>query len=157
MKNKILILLAVVLVFLAVEAIKYAFEGDEGKVRRTIYTGKALIEKEKALGVTGLISIDYYDDFGNDRRMLLLIAKDFFDSCKVILVKIDNLAIKVEDKNAVADIDATAYWQENNSKDVLYDVYKVKASFRKEKDGWKLIKLEFLEPEHMTILSPRIS
>jgi hypothetical protein len=151
------IFLAVLLAFLAVNVAKYIFEGDEGKVKRVIYTGKALIEKEKTIGLTDVISVDYYDDFDNDRRMLLLIAKDFFDSCKSIIIKIDNLSVKVEDKAAVADIYATAYWQENGSKDILYDVYKAKASFRKEEGGWRLIKLEFLEPEHMTILNPKVS
>jgi len=156
-KNRLLIVLAVVLVFLAVNVVTYIFEGDEGKVKRAIYTGKALIEKEKGLGLTNLISVDYYDDFGNDRRMLLLIAKDFFDSCKSIAIKIDNLDVKVEDKNAVADVEATAYWQENGSKDILYDVYKAKVFFRKEENGWKVVKFEFLEPENITILSPKVS
>ncbi|MDP3790154.1 MAG: hypothetical protein Q8R48_07125 [Candidatus Omnitrophota bacterium] len=157
MKNRLLIFLIASLVFLAANGLKYLLEGDEGKIKRVVYAGKALMEKKKALGLTGLISIDYYDDFSNDRRMLLLIARDFFDSCENILIKIDKMSIKAEDKNAVADIDATAYWKENGSKDILYDVYKVKASFRKEDGGWKLIKLEFLKPENINILSPRVS
>lgn len=150
-----LIVSAAILISLSAGTVKYIFEGDEGKVKRVIYAAKGLIEKEKPFGLTGLISVHYYDDFDNDRRALLLIAKDFFDSCESIAVRIDNIDVKVEDKDAVAAVDAAAYWQENGAKDILYDVYKLKALFRKEEGGWKLIKLEFLEPEDNALLNSR--
>ncbi len=63
MKNRLFIFLIVFLIFLSVNAVKCIFEGDEEKIKRAVYAGKTLIEKEKPLGLANLISIDYYDDF----------------------------------------------------------------------------------------------
>lgn len=131
-------------------------EGENGRLKRTIYKAKRLTERENILALVDHISPDYSDELGNDRRSLLLIAKSFFDDYRNILILIDVLEIEIEEKNAIAHIEATVYWQGNISSDITYDTVKVKASFRKKRNRWKLTELQFLEPEKKRLFNPMI-
>jgi hypothetical protein len=121
-----------------------------------VHRAKTFLEKKNLLGLADAVSADYYDEFGNDRRAVLLAARDFFDDCKSLAIKIEKLDVKIEDKNAFAGADAVAYWTEEGLSSIFYDSYKTRVFFRKEDGVWKVIKLEFLEPEHKIILGPRV-
>lgn len=146
----------IICVILISRAVIIMIEGEEGRLKRTIYKAKRLTERENILRLTNYISSDYYDELGNDRRSLLFIAKIFFDNYKNILILINSLEISIEDENATADIEATIYWQENESKNIVYDTTKVKAIFKKEEAHWKLIELKFFEEQKKRLFHPMI-
>ncbi len=140
----------------AVRAVTISLEGEKGYLKRTIHKIKRLAERESMLALTNYISPNYYDELGNDRRSLLLIAKGFFGEYKNILIAIDTLEIEIEDGSASAHIEATVYWQEDVSSDIIYDTVEVEAKFKKERNSWKLIELRFFEPEKKLLFSPMI-
>ena len=131
-------------------------EGEKGHLKRTVYKAKRLAERENIVGLTNYISIDYSDELGNDRHTFLLIAKNFFDEYKNILILIDALDIKIQEEKASCHIKATVYWQENSSKDIMSDIAEVEANFKKEGNNWRLIGLEFFQPEKKNLFHPMI-
>ena len=147
---------AIICVLLISRAVTIMLEGEEGRLKRTIYKAKRLTERENILMLTNYISADYFDELGNDRRSILFIAKTFFDNYKNIVIHINSLEISIEDENASADIETTVYWQENESKNIVYDMAKVKAIFKKEQNHWKLIELKFYEKEKKRLFHPMI-
>lgn len=140
----------------AARAVTIMLEGEEGRLKRTIHKAKRLAERESIVALANYISPNYYDELGNDRRSLLLIAKGFFGEYKNILILIDTLEIEIEDESAGAHIEATVYWQEDVSSDIIYDTVEVEAKFKKERNSWKLIELRFFEPEKKLLFSPMI-
>ena len=132
------------------------FEGEEGRLKRTLHRAKRLAERENILGLTNYISSDYSDELGNDRRTLLFIAKRLFGEYKNILILIDSLDIEILGDNADAFVEATVYWQENNSANITYDRIECKAVFIRAERNWKLLELKFFEPEEKRIFNPNI-
>jgi hypothetical protein len=156
-KTTCAILIGIICIFFVVRIITTIIEGECGRLKKTVYTAKKLTEKEDVFGLTKYISADYQDELGNDKHSLLLIAKTFFDKYKNILILIEKLDIeKIEGGNADIIIEATMYWQENTSEDIIYDTVEVKAKFKKEQNGWKLIELKFLEPGKKKLFYPII-
>lgn len=131
-------------------------EGEEGRLKRTVYRIKRLAEKENLAGLADYISAEYADELENDRRSLLFIAKTFFDNYKNIVILINTLDLTVEGEDASLGIEATVYWQEAPSKEVLYDTAKVKAAFKNEAGRWKLKELKFFENEKKRLFHPMI-
>lgn len=150
------LLLAVVCMLAAIHITSVIFETEETRLKRTIYKAKRLTERENIVGLTNYISIDYSDELGNDRRSLLLIAKNFFDEYKNILILIDALDITVKEEKAFAHIKAMVYWQEKSSEDIISDAAEVEANFKKEGNNWRLIELKFFEPEKKNLFHPMI-
>ena len=140
----------------ATHIVTVILEGEKGRLKRTVYKAKRLTEKESILRLVGYISVDYSDELGNDRRTLLLIAKKFFDEYKNILILIDKLEIEIDGENGAVNVEATIYWQETTSEDIIYDTAEVKAKFKKEERNWKLMELEFLEPEKKRYFHPMV-
>ncbi len=155
-KTIAILLIIVVFALFAIRIVKIALEGEEGRLKRTIYKAKRLTEREHIVALTNYISSDYSDELGNDRRSLLFIAKSFFDEYRNILIPIKELDIEIEGENASVHIEATVYWQENDSTNIIYDTAEVKAKFKKDKSGWKLIELEFLEQKNKQLFNPLI-
>jgi len=143
-------------IFIIIRVMATALGGEEGRLTKTIHKAKRLAERENIVGLRDFISADYSDELGNDRRSLLFIAKNFFDEYRNILILIDALKIAIDEKKAVADIEATVYWQEKTSQNINYDTAKVKASFKKEENRWKLIELRFFEEEKKNLFHPMI-
>ena len=143
-------------VLLIIRGITILSEGESGRLKRTIYKTKRLAERENILALTSHISRNYYDELGNDRRSLLLIAKSFFDEYRNILILINALEIEIDGENASAHIEASVYWQEDTAPEIIYDTVEVKAMFKKELNHWRLIELRFLEPEKKRLFSPMV-
>jgi hypothetical protein len=154
-KKILLTVAAIICVLFIFRTVTMILEGEEGRLKRTIYKAKRFAERENIISLTNYISRDYYDELGNDRRSLLLIAKSFFDEYKNILIHIDTLEMTIEEKAAV-QIEATVYWQEPSSENIFYDTAKVKAIFKKEQKDWKLIELKFFEPEKRKLFHPMV-
>ena len=136
--------------------IKGILEGEEGRLRRLIYSAKRAIEKENSLKCISYVSFDYNDKYGNDKRTFFLIAKRVFAEYEGIFIKITELEIKVNAQNALAEIEATAYGRRHDAGDqgvIEYDRARAKIKFKKEQEDWKVIELEILEPENALGLS----
>ena len=145
-----------VCILIVLRLLSFVLEGEEGRLKRTIYKAKRAIEREDIVRLPAYISIQYNDDYGNDRRSLLAVAKSFFDEFKDIIILIDSLDITINGEDAKVRIKATVYWKENSSEQVVYETTDVRAHFRKKERQWKLIKLEFLEPEQRRHFNPLI-
>jgi len=155
-KKIVVVIAAIIGISLALRVFMLAIEGEEGRLKRSIYKTKRLIEREDLIGLTGSISADYSDELGNGRRSLLFIAKTFFDNCDKIVILINSMEISIENGAASADMEATVYWQEGESKNIVYDSAKVKVMFRKKENRWKLIELKFYEQEKKRRFNPMI-
>ena len=142
--------------FIVFHLLSFVFESEEGRLKRTIYRAKRVVERKNLVRLTSYISIKYDDDYGNDRRSLLLIAKSFFDDYRDILILINSLDMTIGDEDATVSIKATVYWKENNSEQLVYDTTDVTAHFKKKDKQWKLIKLEFLDSEQKRLFNPMI-
>lgn len=153
-KATCLTLATIICILFIVRVTIIMLEGEKGCLKRTIYKAKRLTERENIVGLTNYVSRDYYDELGNDRRTLLLIAKSFFDEYRNILILINTLEIKIDEENAFTNIEATVYWQEKMSENIIYDTTKVEARFKKEQNHWKLVELKFFEPEKKRLFHP---
>jgi hypothetical protein len=143
-------------VMVIIRIVTVMLEGEEGRLKRTIYKAKKLAERENIVGLTNYISPQYNDEFDNDRRTLLLITKDFFDEYKNILILINDLAIAIDEDNATTQIEATVYWQEPSVENINYDSVKVEAGFKKDNNRWQLIELKFFELEKKRLFNPMV-
>jgi len=156
MVNIILIALAITLSW---RVIAFIAEGEEGRLKRTIYKMKRLVEKERAIALSSYISYGYSDEFGNDRRTLLLAAKRIFDECGNIVIVIDALDIEIEegapeDFSGRASIDATVYWQNEDSEDIIYDSAAVETRFIKKESVWMLESMDFKDAHDKQMFHP---
>ena len=149
-------LAAIICILFIFRVVTIILEGEKGRLKRTIYKAKRVAERENIVGLTKYISADYYDELGNDRRSLLLITKSFFDEYRNILIVINTLEIIIEEEKAAARIEATVYWQESSSHNIIYDTAEVEAIFKKEQSDWKLIELKFFEPEKKRLFHPML-
>ena len=135
--------------------IKGIFEGEEGRLKRLIYSAKRAVERENFIKCASYVSFDYEDKHGNDRNGLFLIVRWFFGEYDNIFIKITELEIEVTDQNALAEIEAVIYGRrDDSSKKVIfeYDKSRFKVEFKKEQGNWKVIGLEFFEPEDVLSL-----
>ena len=152
MNSRIVRIIALVAILsVALILIKAPFK-EEDKVKRLIYSGKRAIQKEDLLRCSSYLSFDYADKYGNDRRNLLFVAKTIFNEYNHIFIKITKLEIEVIDQEASAEIEAIGYGQRANTIDeapIEYDVIKLNVKFKKEQKAWKIIELEFLEPDNV--------
>ncbi|MBN1872479.1 MAG: hypothetical protein JW800_07905 [Candidatus Omnitrophica bacterium] len=155
-RSLIILTLCVVLSVVIFHLTAVMLEGEQGRLKRTIHKAKRLAERENVIGLTNYISIDYSDDLGNDRRTLLFIAKRLFDEYKNILILIDSLETEIAGKDARALLEATVYWQDNDSGAITYDRIKCIALFTKTDKRWLLVELKFSEPEERRIFNPNV-
>lgn len=156
-KKAALIFAIIICAFFVFQILAIIIKGEEGRLKRTIYQCKRLTEKENILGLSRYISLDYHDEFGNDKGSLLIIARDFFREYRNIMIRIQELKIKIKEENATVRVEAVVFCQENTSEEVVYDTVQAEAKFRKEQNRWMLIKMKFFEPEKKRIFKPLLA
>ena len=156
--KKIFTMLAVIFcLFVLTNFIMKFFEGEEARVKKVIYKAKSVTEKESVIGLANCISADYSDEFGNDRRSLVLLAKTLFDEYRNISITIDELNIEeIDEEKATALINATIYWQEDSPDKIIYDNIKLRAFFKKIDGHWKFTEMKFFKPDRKRFFSPLI-
>lgn len=145
------------LILLAINVVVYVFEGEEGRLKRTIYKDKSFVERNDIIALAGAISKEYYDELGNDKRSLIFIAKTFLDDNKNIVIKIDDISVEINNGNGKTQVSGTFYWQGKSDKNILYDNFNVKADFKKEGRRWKLIELVPGKEKQKELLTPNVS
>ncbi|UCB57036.1 MAG: hypothetical protein JSV30_00095 [Candidatus Omnitrophota bacterium] len=151
-KNIIVTAIVLFIGLILFSAIKSILEGEEGRLRRLIYSAKRAIEKEDLIRSIFYVSFDYQDKYGNDRSRLFLIGKGLVAEYDNISIKITELEIDIKGENALVEIEALAYGQRQGLEVIEYDKAKLKVHFKKEEGKWKIIELEFLQPEDILYL-----
>jgi len=144
----IIIILCAALI--AIPRLKILFEGDKGRIERIIYSAKNATQREDLLTCISFISYDYSDKYGNTRRSLLLAAKQAFQDYEDIIIGIRQLKIDVDKDTAKAEVQATGIARKVNRKETNIfekDTVKFLIFFKKEEGDWKVVELEFLEPQ----------
>jgi hypothetical protein len=95
-------------IFLTCNLISGIIAGEEGRVRKFILRGKRAVEEKNLFAVSGIVSANYQDKYGNSRSSLMYAAKEFFAYYKSILVNIEKMEIKLEEPKDRASVEITA-------------------------------------------------
>jgi len=154
----IIIICVIFIGLLLLPKIKILFEGEMGRIKRVIYAAKTATEREDLFKCISFISQSYTDKYGNDRRSLLAVGKNVFEIYNDIAISIRELDISLDTDTAEAEVQATVVARNVERKETNIfetDTVKFLIFFKKEEGAWKVIKLEFLEPQQ--ILPPGIS
>ncbi|MFA5148649.1 MAG: hypothetical protein WC491_05955 [Candidatus Omnitrophota bacterium] len=132
------------------------FGGEEAKVRKFIMQGKSRLEKKDIIGLSDMVADGYKDKYGNDRMTLVYGTKSFLAYYSDIFINIERADIKLnEAKDATqAEAEVTALMifktKEGKPGPALDGLEGEKDKFLlkmiKEKNGWKLLEIEFLQP-----------
>jgi len=148
MRRKYIKIAVIVLAFMIIfPKIKAFFEGEKGRVKRVIYNAATAVEKEKPFKCISFISRAYLDDYGNNRRYLLTMARSVFDIYDDITVRIRKLEISVDKKAAQAKVEAICVARDAERKETNVfevDTIELIIFFEKEKSGWKIIRMKSL-------------
>lgn len=148
--NKIIILIAII--FLLFYFIRDFLEGEAGKVKRLIFSTERAVEKKNLLKCIQPISFSYSDEYGNDHTSLLAIGKEVFSSQEDIHISIKDLKLELDNQKASAEISALGIARRTDKEKFDSQLVNFTVYFNKEKDGWKVIRLEFLEPKDISNL-----
>ncbi|MFH1621532.1 MAG: hypothetical protein ABIA97_00225 [Candidatus Omnitrophota bacterium] len=150
-KKIIFVIVVVILIFLFIK-IPPLLNSNEEKIKNIILSAKMATEKEDLLKCISFVSMDYEDRHGNNRGSLFLIAKNVFRGYSDIFITLEELEVGIEsDAEAKAQITASGQGRrvEEQKLDFILDTERVKFDifFKKEGNAWKVIKLDFLEPD----------
>ena len=153
-RNYIKIYLWAVVTYFGYNLIQDVFGGEPARIKKFIMTGKARLEKKNLLGISDMVSFNYKDKYGNDRSAIVFGAKSFVSYYKDIFIKIESVDIKLNGAKTEADVEVVALiigrTGQGASETIMQGLEGEKDKFRlklvKEKDGWKLLEMEFLQP-----------
>ena len=153
-RNYIKIYLWAVVTYFGYNLIQDVFGGEPARIKKFIMTGKARIEKKNLLGISDMVSFNYKDKYGNDRSAIVFGAKSFVSYYKDIFINIESVDIKLNGAKTEADVEVVALiigrTGQGASETIMQGLEGEKDKFRlklvKEKDGWKLLEMEFLQP-----------
>lgn len=142
-------------VYFVVFAITYfvvrtIIEGEQGKIKRLVYAAERAVEQEDLIRLSGYLSFDYYDTYGNDKHGIIFIAQRGFKEYQDISIAIKDLEIEVENLRATCEMEVVGLARREGqvkTEPLEYDIAKMKIYFKKENGNWKILKLQFLEPE----------
>lgn len=156
-KKRINYIVVAIIIFISVfiiSKINILLEGERGKIKRIIYAAKVATEKENLARCISFISHNYADKYGNDRRNLLLFAQKAFNTYENLIIDIGQIKISLDTDTAEAEVEATGVARnvEGKEKDIFETgAIKFLIFFQKEEAGWRVIKLEVLESQDITL------
>jgi len=138
------------------------FGGEEAKVRKFIMQGKSRLEKRDIIGLSEMVSADYKDKYGNDRVTVVYGAKTFLAYYKDVFINIEKTDIVLNEAKDTAEAEVVALMigktKDGRSDSIMEGLEGEKDKFRlklrKEKNGWKLLEIEFLQP--LNIMGERV-
>jgi hypothetical protein len=128
--------------------IKTLIEGEKGRIKRIIYAAKSATEREDLFKCISFISNEYNDEYGNNRRSLMVIAQNIFQTYDNIIIGIRELNISLDTDSATAEVEATGVARNVEREETnIFETETIKFMifFQKEESKWKVVKLEFLE------------
>lgn len=131
-----------------------AFGGEEARVRKFITQGKSRIEKKDIIGLSDMLAENYRDKYGNDRMALVYGAKSLLAYYKDIFINIEKTDIKLNEAKDTAEVEAIVLMigktKDGKSDSIMEGLEgekdKLLLKMTKEKNGWKLLEIEFLQP-----------
>ncbi len=148
-KKIIFPLIIALVLFLAISIIQSFFQTEEGRLKNIFFQAKRAAEKENLLNCISYVSFDYQDSYGNDRRNLMLIAKEVFDTYDKLRINIRNIDVSIEDNTAETEISAVVFGIRSETGEeeriLEQDSGRFKVFFQKEEKGWKVIRIEPLK------------
>ncbi len=136
----LLIILPVIFYFL--------WPSDESRIKKLFKEGSKAIEKEDLDTVMSKVSFNYRDEYGLTYLYVKELMKSVFQKMNDIKIEYENLDIKVNDKNATADMDVRILATIGNDTGyILGDLAKpvhFKFTLEKQRAKWLVIKTEGL-------------
>lgn len=121
---------------------------DESRIRKLFKEGSEEVEREDLDAVMSKVSFNYRDEHGTTYLYLKESIKPVFKQMSDIKIEYENLKIKVNDKNATADMDVRIIATiGNNTGYVMGDLAKsvhLKFTLEKERGKWLVTETEGL-------------
>ena len=102
--NKKSIALLILVIIIPV-SFYFLFPSDESRIKKLFKEGSQAIEKEDLDGVMSKLSFNYHDEYGMNYLYIKESMKSVFQQMNDIKIEYENLKIKVNKKNATADMD----------------------------------------------------
>lgn len=152
MNKKIIIVVAIIAIIFFIFKIIPMLGSDTEKIRKVIIEAKQATEKKDLMKCISFVSKDYLDKHGYGKSELLFIVKHAFAEYDDILIIIENMKIDVEGSSkAKAHILASGQSRRKTGTKFIYDLDSDRVEFniifKKEGNNWKVIELDFLQPE----------
>ncbi len=146
MNRKSLILISIP--FLLAVLIYLLWPSDESRIKKLFKEGSHAIEKEDLDGVMSKVSFNYHDEYGMNYLYIKESMKSVFQQMNDIKIEYESLKIKVDKKNATADIDVRILTTIGNDTGyILGDLAKpvhLTFTLEKERAKWLVTKTEGL-------------
>jgi hypothetical protein len=121
---------------------------DESRIKKLFKEGAEAIEREDLDAVMSKVSFNYRDDYGLTFLSIRESMQSVFKRMSDIKITHENLAIKINDKTAVGDLDVRIIATiGNNTGYVMGDLRKpvhLRFTLEKEKMKWLITKTEGL-------------
>ncbi|MFC1646562.1 hypothetical protein ACFL2Y_05250 [Candidatus Omnitrophota bacterium] len=152
MNKKLIYIVAIIAAIFLIVKIIPLLSSDTERIRKIIHDAKSATEKQRLLKCISFVSMDYNDKHGNDRSTLLFIAKNAFREYDDLLIIIEDLKIDIlSDSKAVAHLRACGQGKRQPQEKFKYildtDRVEFDVVFKKEDNDWKVVELDFIEPE----------
>jgi hypothetical protein len=141
--------IVILFIFFALPIILYLlWPSDESRIKKLFKEGSQAIEKKELDAVMSKVSFNYRDGYGFTYLYIKELMKSVFQRMNDIKIEYENLDIKVNDKNATADMDIRILATIGNDTGyILGDLAKpvhLKFTLEKERIKWLVVKTEGL-------------
>jgi hypothetical protein len=126
----------------------FLWPSDESRIKKLFREGSQAIEREDLDAVMSKVSYNYRDEYGLTYLYIKELMKSVFQRMSNIKIEYENLDIKVDDKNATADIGVRIIATIGNDTGYIFgDLSKpvhLKFTLEKERVKWLVTKTEGL-------------
>lgn len=121
---------------------------DENRIRKLFKEGSQAIEREDLNGVMSKVSFNYRDEYGLTYLYIKESMKSTFQQMSNIKIEYENLKIRVDNKNATAELDVMILATIGNETGYIFgDLAKpthLRFLLEKERTKWLVTKIEGL-------------
>jgi len=146
LNRKSLILISIP--FVLAVLIYLLWPSDESRIKKLFKEGSQAIEKEDLDRVMSKLSFNYHDEYGMNYLYIKESMKSVFQQMNDIKIEYENLKIKVNKKNATADMDVRILATIGNDTGYIFgDLAKpvhLTFTLEKERAKWLVTKTEGL-------------
>ncbi len=140
----VLVVIVAICAVLAYWAIRFATQDEESRLRKLIYSAVVMVEREDIDKCGLLMSPDYQDSYGNNKKEILDLIKKTFRDFHNLKVDIKNIKIEIDGPGAKASIGFMACFKVKDGEQFYYDTGKLGLSFKKQKSLWKIFSIEYV-------------
>jgi hypothetical protein len=120
------------------------FVSEETRVKRLIATMEQAVEQNKILTLADCIAGDYGDEHGLDKATLLGVVRSVRIQYEAMFIHITGMKLEVapDQRTATATLVAKILTQRAGGGETELNAERVRLSFRRTDDGWKLTRAE---------------